>query len=176
MGPPRRSEDEAGVPGHEAASVEDLYRRYSSWLTAMLRRRFHPDVAEDLMQEAYLRIAPYQAAGEVRHPQGLLLRIAENLAYNQSRSTLRARRGARRLAEVRRCHEPHANADQLEALLLKQVVAALPKSCREVFMLSRYAGMTYAEIAEHSGLPLKTVEGRMSKALALIAAQMREQP
>lgn len=155
-------------------SVDDLYRRYASWLKAMLRRRFDPEMAEDLVQEAYIRLAPYQATKQIRHPQGLLLRIAENLAYNQVRRAGRERRGAGRLAEVNSCHAPHADADQQQALLLKQILAGLPAIHRDVFMLNRYDGMTYEQIATHCGLPIKTVEWRMSKALALIAAQMRD--
>lgn len=158
----------------ERPSLDELYRRYSGWLTAVLRRRFDPDQAEDLMHEAYVKLGPYQAKGEVRHPQGLLLRIAENLAYNQARGARRDRRRTGRLAEVSRCHEPYTEAEQHQALLFKQVVEALPQPFQDTFMLSRYSGMTYAEIARHCGVPEKTVESRMSKALALIAAQMRD--
>ena len=158
----------------ERPSLDELYRRYSGWLTAVLRRRFDPDQAEDLMHEAYVKLGPYQAKGEVRHPQGLLLRIAENLAYNQARGARRDRHRMGRLAEVNRCHEPYTEAEQHQALLFKQVVEALPQPFQDTFMLSRYSGMTYAEIARHCGVPEKTVESRMSKALALIAAQMRD--
>jgi RNA polymerase sigma factor (sigma-70 family) len=152
-------------------SIDDLYRRYAGWLKAMLRRRFAADQAEDLAHEAYIRLAPYQAAGEIRHPQGLLLRIAENLAYNQARRVGRERLGQRRLAEA---HASHAEPDQVQAVLLRQVLDSLPSMYRDVFMLNRHAGLTYEQIAAHCDLPVKTVEWRMSKALALIAARMRD--
>ena len=41
-------------------------------------------------------------------------------------------------------------------------------------MLSRHAGMSYAEISALTGAPIKTVESRMSRALAMIAARMRD--
>lgn len=170
MTPPEGSNAAAAGDG----SVDDLYRRYADWLKAMLRRRFTPDQAEDLAQEAYLRIAPYQAAGTIRHPQGLLLRIAENLAYNQARRAGRERRGQQRLAEAIRSHAPHVEPDQAQAVLLRQVLDGLPVAYRDVFMLNRHAGLTYEQIAAHCGLSVKTVEWRMSKALALIAARMRD--
>ena len=37
---------------------------------------------------------------------------------------------------------------------------------REIFMAHRIDGMTYAEIAERTGLTVKGVEKQMSKALA----------
>lgn len=140
----------------------------------MLRRRFSPDQAEDLAHEAYIRLAPYQAAGEIRHPQGLLLRIAVNLAYSQARRAGRERRGLRHLAEATQTHAHHGEPDQAQALLLRQVLDGLPAIYRDVFVMNRYAGMTYAEIAAHCDLAVKTVEWRMSKALALIAARMRD--
>jgi len=164
---------QVGAPA-EDGSIDDLYRRYSSWLKAMLRRRGAADQAEDLTQEAYIRLAPYRAAGPILHPQGLLLRIAENLAYNERRRAGRERNGQRRLAELTPFHASHADPDQAEAVLLRQVLEDLPPLYRDIFVLNRHAGMTYEQIAAHCGLPIKTVEWRMSKALALIAARMRD--
>lgn len=158
----------------ERPSLEVLYRRHAGWLAAVLRRRFDPQIAEDLVQEAYIRLSPYQAEGRVERPQSLLLRIAENLAYNQSRSARRAKARTERLAEVSCCHEPYTDAEQHEALLLKEVIEALPQPLRDTFMLSRHAGMSYAEISALTGAPIKTVESRMSRALAMIAARMRD--
>ncbi len=155
-------------------SIDDLYRRYSGWLKAMLRRRGAADQAEDLTQEAYIRLAPLQAAGPILHPQGLLLRIAENLAYNERRRAGRERNGLRRLAEATEFHASQADPEQAQAVLLRQVLDGLPPLYRDVFMLNRHAGMTYEQIAAHCGLPVKTVEWRMSKALALIAQRMRD--
>ena len=165
---------DATAPEDDRPTLDELYRRHAGWLTAVLRRRFGADQAEDLTQEAYVRLGPYQARGEVRHPKGLLLRIAENLAYNQARGARRDRRRIERLAEVSRCHEPYTDADQDQALLLQQVVEGLPQPLRDTFAMSRYAGMTYLEIARHTGAPVKTVESRMSRALALIAERMRD--
>jgi RNA polymerase sigma-70 factor (ECF subfamily) len=163
--------DEAPPP-----SLDTLYRRYAGWLGATLRRRFDPQLAEDLVQEAYIRLSPYQAAGRVDRPQSLLLRIAENLAYNHVRGARRAEARLTRLAEVSRGHDPCTDPEQHEALLLKEVVDRLPVALRDTFMLSRHAGMSYAQISAHTGLPIKTVEARLSRALALIAESLRDGP
>lgn len=167
-----KNEDAAGQ-----GSLEALYRRHAGWLQRILRRRFGAAVAadaEDLVQEAYVRLAPYQAAGVLRHPKALLLQVATNLARDQLRRVARGGAALARIEDVTESDEHGAPADQDAALLLKQVVASLPAPLRDVFVLSRFAGMTNQDIAERCGLAVKTVEWRMSRALALIALQLRD--
>lgn len=157
--------------------MDVLYRRYSSWLTAMLRRRFGAsigDSADDLVQETYVRIAPYQAAGQINHPQALLMRVASNLARDQMRrSRVRGAQVEYALDEPAEAGE-RIDADQIETLFFKQIVQTMPQTYRDVFILSRIAGLTYEEIAAHSGLSIKTVEWRMSRALAHCAACVQD--
>ncbi|MDP3746804.1 MAG: RNA polymerase sigma factor [Phenylobacterium sp.] len=157
--------------------LDVLYRRYADWLTAMLRRRFGAsigDTADDLVQETYVRIAPYEAAGQIRRPQALLMRVASNLARDH------LRRNNVRGVQVEFSGEDSVedaeriDADQVEALLFKQIVLTMPPAYRDVFVLSRIAGLTYEEIAAHSGLSIKTVEWRMSRALAHCAARVQD--
>lgn len=55
-------------------------------------------------------------------------------------------------------------AKELERLIYKSV-EALPTQCRTVFGLSRFAGLTYQEIADKLEISVKTVENHMGKAL-----------
>jgi RNA polymerase sigma factor, sigma-70 family len=48
---------------------------------------------------------------------------------------------------------------------LKNAMASLPQKEREVYLLSRVEKKTYAEIAEITGIGVKAVERRMSRAL-----------
>ena len=73
-----------------------LYERYAGWLTGRLRK-LYGDAAEDLVQETYLRIAPYQSRGAIQHPKALLLRIARNIAVDQSRQSAAAMTRAARM-------------------------------------------------------------------------------
>jgi RNA polymerase sigma factor (sigma-70 family) len=169
-----RGDDEDDGP--RDGTLEALYRRYAGWLGRRLRRRFGPAIGdpEDLVQDAYLRIAPYSAAGVVRHPRALLLRVASNLALNHLRQAARAGGHAVRIEEVTESDEHGAPAEQDEAVLLQQIVSALPPPLRDVFVLSRFAGMTNQDVAAACGLSVKTVEGRMTRALALVTLRLRD--
>lgn len=148
---------ERSVPNDPDLAV--LYRHYSAWLRAQLRTRFGADAADDLVQEAYLRIAPYQAKG-IRSPKSLLLRIASNLALDGlARDGVRHRFQQTSPAPADTFDSPH------EALLLKQIIRSIPEKDREVFLLSRFGGLTHAQIAARLGVAVKTVEWRMARAL-----------
>lgn len=154
-------------------SLADLYRRYAVWLRSHLRRRFGID-GEDIVQETYIRLAPFHAAREIRHPRALLMRVAGNLARNQ----LRAEAGRKRLADTLEREAADVGGasapDQLEGLLFKQAVLSLPPIFRDVMILSRFTGLTNAEIAARLDLSIKTVEWRLTKAIVLCAKQLAD--
>lgn len=63
--------------------------------------------------------------------------------------------------------EAALHGDQLYARFLKALEDLPPKS-REVFILNRYEGLSYAKIAIHCGISLSTVEKHMIRALQRI--------
>ncbi len=50
----------------------------------------------------------------------------------------------------------------------------LPERCREVFELSRFESMKYAQIAQQLDISVKTVEGQMSKALRILREHLKD--
>ncbi|MBE7173249.1 MAG: RNA polymerase sigma-70 factor [Williamsia sp.] len=50
----------------------------------------------------------------------------------------------------------------------------LPLRCREVFVLSRMGKLTYQQIAETTGISVKTVENQIGKALKIMRLFVRE--
>nr|WP_295238182.1 sigma-70 family RNA polymerase sigma factor [uncultured Brevundimonas sp.] len=151
----------------EAAALAALYRKYSDWLRCRLRQRFGAEGAEDLVQEAYLRIAHYHARG-IRSPKSLLLRIASNLALDGiARDAVRHKHQHDAAASTDAFDSPH------ETLLLKEIVRSIPEKDHEVFLLSRFGGLTHAQIAARLGVAVKTVEWRMARALKHCDDQLR---
>jgi RNA polymerase sigma-70 factor, ECF subfamily len=55
---------------------------------------------------------------------------------------------------------------------VREAIATLPERCRQVFELSRFDGLKYAEIAESLGISVKTVEAQMGKALRLLRERL----
>lgn len=51
---------------------------------------------------------------------------------------------------------------------LDAAIQALPEKCRLVFLLNRQEEMSYAEVAKHLNISVKTVENQIGKALKLL--------
>ncbi|WP_051695457.1 RNA polymerase sigma factor [Caulobacter sp. UNC358MFTsu5.1] len=150
---------------NDAPGLDLLYRRHAKWLAAALRRRFGRGFeaeADDIVQEAYARLAAQ--ASVVHRPQALLMRMASNLARDVLRR--RAVRG-RHADDLLRGPSPASiMAGALDDLVVKETILSIPEPYRDVFVLSRFDGLTYEEIAARCGLSVKSVEWRLSKAVS----------
>ncbi|MBB4798706.1 RNA polymerase sigma-70 factor (ECF subfamily) [Brevundimonas bullata] len=149
-------------------TLSDWHARYDRWLSAQIRRRFSSQSGEDITQETWLRMAALDSFDAIRHPKAFLLRVASNLALGQVRRGAVAERFAAVTPTV-----SHEDADQLETVFFRQMVLDLPQPLRDVFLLSRVGGLTNSQIADQLGISPKTVEWRMTRALARCAAQVR---
>lgn len=168
---PSESEKPDAIRGD---SVEELFRRHVGWLRDIVKCRFRRASSDDVVQETYLRVARAENS-VVLHPKAYLIRIATNVVYDQARrAAARGGRYALNIDDVADDAALQVAADQDAALLLKQLILGLPPLYRNVFILSRFGGLSYEQIAGRHGVSVKTVEYRMSRALALLEAQLRD--
>lgn len=147
----------------------ELYSEHSSWLRGCLVRRYGAQEADDILQDTWLRFVRYHAKAAIKRPQGLLLTIAANLVNDRART----RRRDTKMVQSQRAVADGYAASQAEELFAKELILSLPQPLRDVFVLSRFGGLTNRQIAEQLGISPKTVEWRMTKALAHCAAQFR---
>lgn len=132
-------------------------------------KRYGSQDADDLVQDIWVKLVPYESQA-IRHPRAFLLRIASNLIADRIRRRTRSDRWQEQQAALQPSWEMAGQSDEL---LVKQVILSLPQPLRDVFVLSRFGGLTNDQIAEQLGIRPKTVEWRMTKALAHCAAQFR---
>jgi RNA polymerase sigma factor (sigma-70 family) len=157
----------------EPLSVHNTVRRYHDSLINFLRQRLRtPEDANDVAQEAYIRMMQYQNSRQIRSPSSMLFRIAINVANDLGRSE-QVRRASDQcsLDAVELVSDtPSAEREisgQQELELLRAAIEDLPPKCRQAFLLSRVRRMTYPEIAVHCGISVKMVEKHISRALAV---------
>ncbi|KAK0331949.1 hypothetical protein LTR94_026873, partial [Friedmanniomyces endolithicus] len=152
------------------AAMDDLYRRHSNWLKRRLRRQFG-DEADDVAHDVWRRLlSAYGNIELIRFPRALLLRIAKSSSAETGFRAARQREIAAYQANHPTGAQPHS---QEAALILGETILGLPEPLRDVFVMSRIGGLSNAEIAERLGISPKTVEWRMTKALAHCAKQLR---
>lgn len=56
--------------------------------------------------------------------------------------------------------------------LIEKAIQSLPKEIRETFILNRFEGLKYQQIADQENISVKTVEYRMSKALTILRKEL----
>lgn len=130
-------------------------------------------LAEDIVQEAYIKL--WAMRDDVRNEtvKALLYKIVGNLALNQ----LKHRKVVYNF-ENTYDHDSQSEAADSAILTeefnqeLQQVIASIPEKARVVFLLSRIDGLTYDEIAERLDLSVKAIEKRMSEALKIVRTKI----
>ncbi len=160
--------------------LDALLRQYWRSLVAYATRLLRDDAAaEEVVQRAFVRLweRDHQLPGgeEVRP---FLYHMVRNLAANEWR---RAASQSRWMEAVQREGAP-VNAPGADTLYETEELAAkieaaietLPERRREVFVLSRYHGLTNAQIAEVLGISPQTVANQLVSALRTLRECLRE--
>lgn len=129
------------------------------------------EVGQDLMLELWRRRESVSVDESLR---AYLVRAARNRALNHLRHERMKVRTAPFAAgeNVTAPEAPARLAEQEIDAAVREAVSTLPERCREVFELSRGAGLRYAEIAETMGISVKTVEAQMGKALRVLRERL----
>ena len=143
---------------------------------ALQRRGRTTHEAEDLVQEAWLRMAHYEEEGQaVDQPEAFLMRTALNLSIDAHRSSLS--RGEHVVLEqtVLIDTTPSVEAALLaneRMVRLAEGVGRLSDKTREIFLAHRIDGLPYAEIARRHGVSITTVHHHVAKATLKLTSWM----
>jgi RNA polymerase sigma-70 factor (ECF subfamily) len=126
-----------------------------------------PAEAEDLMQEAFLRLWRDCAKVPIEKVKGYLFAVSGNLFLDEKKHEQVVLKFQRQAPTEEATEEnPHFDLETKELQdRLEAAIAKLPENQRIVFLMNRMDKMKYAEIAEHLDLSVKAVEKRMHLAL-----------
>lgn len=142
---------------------------------ALLRRGRSEHEADDLVQDAWMRLAGYQSSNAVARPEAFLMRTALNLSIDAHRQQY-ARGEEIALEDVflqdvaPTIEEQVLSRERLERLSMG--AARLTNKTRAIFLAHRMDGKTYMEIAAEQGLAVSTVERHVAKATMQLTAWM----
>lgn len=151
---------------------------YQSVYLSALRITKDANSAKDAAQEVFLELWKNRYKLNITSSlKGYLCRGAVNRSLNSIKS--RNHHAGQDLATI---VEPSSNTSTPEKLaeanelseVIQKAINNLPERCREIFVLSRYEGKKYREIATLLGISIKTVENQMLKALKVLRKAIAE--
>ncbi len=142
-------------------------------------------IAEDLMQEAYIKAIDVIKSGRYNEEGKFLpwiLRIAHNMAIDHFRKdkrypTIVLEDGSKvfnsfDFAEDS-AEEQQMKADQVENI--REMIKKLPDEQREVLVMRHYEDLSFQEIADQTGVSINTALGRMRYALINLRKMLNKQ-
>lgn len=154
----------------DLAAFDALFRRHYGVIRALCARVTAVESADDLAQETFLRILRHRATfrGEARFTTWSY-RIARNVCLEHLARSARDRRTAEAWRTEAETAEPsRGGAASERAALLEDAMRALEPAQREVLVLCRFHGLSFAEIGAVLGCTAGAARVRAHRALAAL--------
>ena len=154
-----------------AAAFKTFYYRYHDSIASFLyHRTYSAELTKDFVQEVFTRIWQTREKIDVtKSIKAYLYRIAKNLVIDYFRKN--SSRKSYITTQTRRKQLSSQASIEMQTSI-NIAINKLPEKLRTVFMLSRYDGLKYVEIAEVCQVSVKTVESRMSRALNFLRKEL----
>ncbi|TDX82118.1 RNA polymerase sigma-70 factor (ECF subfamily) [Neorhizobium sp. R1-B] len=136
------------------------------------------EAAEDIVQEAYLRLAPGKMTGEsARQTIAYLYRIVRNLSFDVLKRRKIEYRGQANEAPFWTVPQPVQTPEQTvmfcdEVRIASEVLNSLPSEIRTAVEMYRFGGHTLDGIAQHLGISVATAHRHVRTAMMRIATAL----
>jgi len=142
---------------------------------ALMRRGNSAHDAEDLVQEAWMRLARYERDQVVDRPAGFMMRAAIHLSIDAHR--MRVNHGEEIMADEVALFDPAPSAEDTvlareRVERLKVCLERLNERTRAIFLAHRVDGLTYKEIARCHGLSVSVVHVHIARATLRLTTWM----
>jgi RNA polymerase sigma-70 factor, ECF subfamily len=153
------------------AAFEKVFREYYApltlYVTSMLKDK---EVAEEIVQDFFFNLWKNREHLDINTSlKSYLFQSVRNKALKYIRHENVKLKYAAMVSENIHTLEYTYNISPFELKELEtkinHVLENLPKSCSQIFKMSRFEGLKYKEIAERLSISVKTVEANMTRAL-----------
>jgi len=166
----------AALARNEIGALESLYRRHHDRIYAVCYRMTGDrQAAEDLVQESFLRILRYSGSfkGDAAFTTWLY-RLVRNVCLDHMKKEDRHRRSSESWASEREVVREGPESEDPRLETVRSALYELAPDKREVLVLSRYEGLSYAEIAEVCGTTVGAIKVRAHRAMRELRARYHE--
>lgn len=161
----------------DQASFRILYMKYAPKLFAFSRRYLQSqEDSEEIVQEVFLRI--WEKKYNIDENQSFssyVIQAAKNRIFNGFRKRVNEQAYLDFLIYAENTYQNFTESDvdyQEIKDKTENAIKSMPPKRREIFRLSREAGLKNKEIAERLQISIKTVENQMGRALKYLREQL----
>lgn len=175
---PEHEPSAGGTAGARAETIARLFREHNEALTRFLAARLRStQEAQEVAQEAYVRVLNLDRPGAVSFLRSFLYKTAANLAVDRIRS--RERRAqlheARILDDRGETPTPERTiGGRQDVEIVARRLAELPPKCRQAFLLNRVEGLDPEEISRQMNVAPRTVRHYILQAFLHCQAGLEE--
>jgi RNA polymerase sigma factor (sigma-70 family) len=143
--------------------------RYDSFRRRLTRSLGSRDLADDALNETWLRLHRTDAVGAIQQAESYIFRMALNIAADTRRSERRRASKTEIWATIRRMDDGPDLAREMEARFevetLKRAMAELPPRRRAILIAARLDGLSHATIAERFNISRTMVQKELRRAI-----------
>lgn len=161
------------------AGFEQIFTSWYSQLCAYANGFLKDlDASEEVVQEVMVKIWTNRETLAIntslrsylfRSVRNGCLNVLKHIEIREAYKSYREREDS----SLQRSHEEEVMISELEGKI-RQAIDQLPMERRKVFIMSRYDGLTYQQIADTLGISVKTVENQMGKALKSLREELAD--
>lgn len=129
-------------------------------------------LAQDAVQEAFSTL--WNKRTQIRYEgqvEQLLYTMVRNQLINVYQRKLKEQRI---ISEIPRLDPSEPDWDEQTLQRVNAGIEQLPPRCKEIFLMSKKAGMTYPEIASELSISVKSVEKQISRALKKLRHHLKQ--
>lgn len=154
--------------------------RFRRLMKLLQRRGRSREDAEDLIQEAFLKMQVYcERGGKVRQPEGFLVRTVTRLAINARRDEHSELFADEKIDDLTFIVDPQPLPDEVLAAeeclnSMRAALDATSRRTREIFFMHRLDGLSYAQIAQEMHLSISAIEKHIASAMATLARENKQ--
>lgn len=145
-----------------------IYFRYHDRIYSFLCSKTRTDIAEDLAQDVFCKLWEKR---ETISEQGHLKAYLFTISLNRFRDHIK-KKSSSELSTDTCSFEGSVNNQSALIQDIKYSIEEMPDKIQTVFLLSRFEGYKYQEIADILNVSIKTVESYLSKALSHLRKQL----
>lgn len=170
---PKKIQAETGLNN---AGFEQLFDAYCDELRHYIfYKSGDVEIAEDIVQDAFLKIWEMRSSVRPETAKALLYTIATNQFANKYKRQKLKFKFQQTIVEDRTFETPEFEMEVKEFdRKLQRVLAELNEKSRTVFLMNRIEQMTYNDIAKNLNISVKAVEKRMKKALEFVHKEIEQ--